>query len=290
MLMRSLWKALTRKKATPNCEMPTNSESLSPACSEEGRRTVFTPLPHICAITDVGRVRAANEDAYCVSSDYTWFAVADGMGGHDAGEVAAALAIQTLVEFITPERMSAAAVTNTIGTLLLDAVTSAHECVLAANRSKEAGREMGCTLVVGSIANGLFTCHVGDVRCYVMHEGVLSQLTHDHSMVGSLVEAGVITSEQARVHPNKNQVLQAIGMSMGVTPDVNYSALFPNDLVLICSDGLWEAMPHEEIQGILAGESSIHQRTTQLVDHANNAGGHDNITAILCQIVPAIRS
>jgi PPM family protein phosphatase len=287
MPMRSLWDALTRKKATPNCEAQSNSEPLSQSGSEASKRTVFAPLPHICAITDVGRVREANEDAYCVSPDYAWFAVADGMGGHDAGEVAAALAIQTLVEYITPERMATAVATDTIGTLLLDAVTSAHECVLDANRSKEGGKEMGCTLVVGAIAEGLFTCHVGDVRCYIMHEGVLSQITRDHSTVGSLVEAGQITPEEARVHPNKNQVLQAIGMPMGVTPDVNSAGLFPGDLILVCSDGLWEAMPQEEIQAILAGEGDMCQLATRLVDCANDAGGHDNITAVLCQIAPA---
>ena len=285
--MRSLWDALTRKKSTPNCEAQSSDEPLSQASSETAKRTVFAPLPHICAITDVGRVREANEDAYCVSPDYAWFAVADGMGGHDAGEVAAALAIQTLVEYITPERMATAVATDTIGTLLLGAVTSAHECVLEANRNKEGGKEMGCTLAVGSIADGLLTCHVGDVRCYIMHEGVLRQITRDHSVVGALVEAGQITPEEARVHPNKNQVLQAIGMPMGVAPDVNSAALFPGDLILICSDGLWEAMPHEEIQAILAGEGAMGQLATHLVDRANDAGGRDNITAVLYQIAPA---
>jgi PPM family protein phosphatase len=287
MSIRSLWDALTRRKTNPNGEALSSSEPLSQSGSESSKRTVFAPLPHLCAITDVGRVRAANEDAYCVSPDYSWFAVADGMGGHDAGEVAAALAIQTLVEYITSERMAAAVAADAVGALLLDAVASAHECVLGANQSVEGGREMGCTLVVGSVANGLFACHVGDVRCYVMHEGVLSQITRDHSMVGSLVEAGVLTLEQARIHPNKNQVLQAIGMSMGVTPDVNSAVLFPDDRILLCSDGLWEAMPQEEIQAILAGEGDMRQLATQLVDRANDAGGHDNITAVLYQIASA---
>jgi PPM family protein phosphatase len=282
--MRSLWHIFKKQKSAPNPEGREDKEPHPLPGSEITNRFVFDPFPYICAITDVGRFRPHNEDAYCVSPDYSWFAVADGMGGHEAGEVAAALAIQALVEHITPERMATAAVANSIGALLLDAVAEAHARVLDANQGNESGRPMGCTLTVGSIIDGLIACNVGDVRCYILHEGALRQVSRDHSTVGSLVEAGVLTLEQARVHPNKNQVLQAIGMPSGVTPDINCAALFPDDRIVICSDGLWEAMPHEELQAILAGNGTMRQLAMQAVDHAIDAGGQDNITAILCQI------
>jgi PPM family protein phosphatase len=284
MPMRNLWNLFKNQKAAPNLGDPEIQAASSARENETAKRTIFDPSPHICAITDVGRVRPHNEDAYCVSPDHSWFAVADGMGGHEAGEVAAALAIQALTEHITSERMASAASTHTVGTLLLEAVTAAHERVRDANRENETGKEMGCTLVVGSISDGLTTCHVGDVRCYILREGILRQVTRDHSTVGALVEAGVITQEQARVHPNKNQVLQAIGMPAGVSPDVNGEALFPGDCILICSDGLWESMPHEELQAIFAVGGTMCQLATQAVNRAIDAGGHDNITAILCQI------
>jgi PPM family protein phosphatase len=282
--MRSLWHIFKKQKSAANPEGRKDKEPASLSGRETANRFVFDPLPHICAITDVGCLRPHNEDAYCVSPDYSWFAVADGMGGHDAGEVAASLAIQALVEHITPERMATAAAANSVGTLLLDAVTEAHGRVLEANHGNESGRAMGCTLAVGSIANGLISCNVGDVRCYILHEGVLRQVSRDHSTVGALVEAGVLTQEQARVHPDKNQVLQAIGMLSGVKPDVHREALSRDDRILICSDGLWEAMPHEELQAIIAGNGTMHELATQAADRAIEAGGHDNITMVLCQI------
>ena len=143
---------------------------------------------------------------------------------------------------------------------------------------------MGCTLAVCSIADGLVTCHVGDVRCYITRAGVLYQVTSDHSTVGALVEAGRLTPEEARVHPNKNEVLQAVGMPAGVIPDVNRVDLQAKDRVLLCSDGLWEALSHEDIQSIVASDGSVRQLAVQLVDRANNSGGHDNITVILCEV------
>jgi PPM family protein phosphatase len=295
MSMLSLWNVVGKNKppikseALADVEMASGlvTEKLSGAGIKRSRCSMFAPLPNICAVTDIGRVRDHNEDAYYVSPDFSWFAVADGMGGHDAGEVAAAMAIQALAEYITPERITAAAGTGTIGMLLLDAVAAAHERVCEANRGKEGRREMGCTLAVGSIVDGLLTCHVGDVRCYIMREGVLSQLTHDHSTVGMLVQSGTLTPEQARVHPNKNQVLQAIGMPMGISPDVNSASLQSNDRILVCSDGLWESLPHEELQLILSGDGDLCRLVTRVVDRANEAGGNDNITAILCQAAPS---
>ena len=242
---------------------------------------------HIFAITDVGRVRDHNEDAYHVSPDGNLFVVADGMGGHEAGEVAAALAIEAISECLLPERLAAAAARGDIPSLLLDAVIAAHDRVLEANRSREDGKEMGCTIAVGYVSgHQLVTCHVGDVRCYVLSGGVLNQITHDHSLVGSLVQAGKLTPEEARVHPNKNEVLQAIGMPMGVVPDVNPVDLSTGNRILLCSDGLWEALSDQEIQSILVSDGTVRQLATQLVDRANGAGGPDNITAILFEVGP----
>ena len=241
--------------------------------------------PHIFAVTDVGRVRDHNEDAYHVSRDGNLFVVADGMGGHEAGEVAAALAIEAIVEYLLPERLAEAVARGELRSVLLDAVIAAHGRVSEANRSREDGKEMGCTIAVGYVFDHrLVTCHVGDVRCYVSSRGVLRQITHDHSFVGSLVQAGQLTPEEARVHPNKNEVLQAIGMPTGVVPDVNGVDLATGDRILLCSDGLWEALPDQEIEAILTSDGTSRQLATQLVDRANGAGGSDNITAVLFEV------
>jgi PPM family protein phosphatase len=282
--MLNLWKFLKKQTPAPNLENRGSTESWHSADAETSKRIIFNPCQNICAISDVGLVRDHNEDAYCISQDYSWFAVADGMGGHDAGEVAAALAIQTLVEYITPERMANALAANAVDTLLMDAVMKAQECVLGANQGTESAKPMGCTLAVAGVADGLVSCNVGDVRCYLLHEGVLRQISRDHSTVGALVEAGELTLEQARVHPHKNQVSQAIGMPSGVIPETFKASLTPDDIIFICSDGLWETMPHEELQAILANKGTIPQLATQAVDRSLALGGFDNSTVILYQV------
>lgn len=285
--MRWFW------QAAPRVDELTQKTAV-PAVASGDRKTESTennPMeafaPHIFALTDVGRVREHNEDAYHVSNDGNLFVVADGMGGHEAGEVAAALAIEAINEFLPPERLSLAVERAEVGALLLDAVRDADHRVFEANRGREAGKEMGCTLAVGYVSgNQLVTCHVGDVRCYVSANGLLRQITADHSFVGALVQAGRLTPDEARVHPRKNEVLQAIGMPSGVVPDVNRVDLATGDRILLCSDGLWEAISDQDIETILTSDGTMRQLATQLVDRANGAGGSDNITAVLFEVEP----
>ncbi len=288
--IKRLWESLAKRKHSPEAAQRAPSEPSSNPSGEAPRRTMCSPQPHVCAITDVGQVRDHNEDLYYVAPDCAWFVVADGMGGHEAGEVAAELAIKAIVEHLTAERIAAAATRSEIGSLLLDAVHAAHDLVWEENRKRQDGKEMGCTLVLGCLSAGLVTCHVGDSRCYVLHEGVLRQITHDHSAVGALVEAGQLTPEEARVHPDKNVVLQAIGTSGGVLPDVNAAELFPGDRILLCSDGLWEELPHAGLEAVAASDGTVRQVATLLVDRANEAGGFDNITAVLCEVLPSRKS
>jgi len=285
--MNRLWASWTKRKHPPQTPAEALNEPSPQPSGEPPRRTMSSPQPHVCAITDVGQVRDHNEDLFYVAPDGSWFVVADGMGGHEAGEVAAELAIQAIVEHLTAERIAAAATQDEMGSLLLAAVHAAHALVREENKKRQDGKEMGCTLVLGCLCGGLVTCHVGDSRCYILHEGVLRQITRDHSAVGALVEAGELTEEQARVHPDKNVVLQAIGTSGGILPDVNVAELIAGDRILLCSDGLWEELPHIDLQAIAASDGTVRQVATQLVDRANAAGGFDNITAILCEVLPS---
>ena len=283
--MRWFWQA--RKRSHQVADQPDlpRDETTEHSQESDGSRSMQTFPPHVFAVTDVGRVREHNEDAYHVSGDGNLFVVADGMGGHEAGEVAAAQAIGAIVEYLLPERLTAAAEEGELSSVLLEAVLTAHGRVSEANRSRESGKEMGCTIAVGYVFDHrLVTCHVGDVRCYISSRGVLRQITHDHSFVGSLVQAGQLTPEEARVHPNKNEVLQAIGMPAGIVPDVNGVDLATGDRILLCSDGLWEALPNQDIEAILTSDGTSRQLATQLVGRANGAGGTDNITAVLIEV------
>jgi protein phosphatase len=209
------------------------------------------------------------------------------MGGYAAGEVASALAVEVLVQFFTVERQQAIdSGVEPIEPLLLEAFAAAHSQVLETSRSREGCRGMGATLILAYVhGDQLSTCHVGDVRCYVRSAAGLEQLTRDHSLVGALVQAGELTPEEARVHPRKNEILQAVGLSNGIVPEVSSRTLGNGDRVLLCSDGLWEALSDEEICSIVDWDGSMRQRATQLVNRANEAGGHDNITVVLYEHV-----
>jgi serine/threonine protein phosphatase PrpC len=259
------------------------AESAAPYTESSKRRRLVAPSDHLCAITDVGRIREHNEDAFYISSDGRILVVADGMGGHAAGEVASVLAVESIAEFFRGERRQAIdGDSESVESLLREALETAHRTVCDASREREERCGMGTTLLVAYI-NGdtLHTCHVGDVRCYVLAASALEQITRDHSVVNLLVERGEISREAARDHPRKNEILQAVGSSDGIIPEVNSRPLKQGDCVLLCSDGLWEAASDAEISEILAWEGSMRQRATQLVDRANYGGGRDNITVVL---------
>jgi protein phosphatase len=246
------------------------------------QRRVIAPTDYICAISDIGRARGHNEDTFYISNTGRLFMVADGMGGHNAGEVASSLAVEAVANFFESqsERILGSA-DELKESLLLQAFENAQQTVLAGQK-QEGCQGMGSTLILAYVrGDQLYTCHVGDVRCYIRTAAGLQQITRDHSVVGALVQAGEVTSNEARFHPRKNEILQAIGLPSGIVPEVNSIVLKNGDHVLLCSDGLWEALSDEEICSILNCEGSMRQRATQLVDRANEAGGRDNITVIL---------
>jgi serine/threonine protein phosphatase PrpC len=246
-------------------------------------RRVEAPSDRLCGITDVGRVREHNEDAFHLSPDGRLLIVADGMGGHQAGEVASALAVDAVAEFLDEGRLRAIeSGAKRVEALLLEAFQSAHGRIVASAKEAPERSGMGTTLIAAFLHGDRATvCHVGDVRCYRRSEKGLEQMTEDHSVVGALVRAGELTPDEARVHERKSELLQAVGGRFGIAPDVMCVELAPGDRLLLCSDGLWEALPDQEIQEILDWNGPARRRAKQLVDRANAAGGNDNITAVL---------
>lgn len=247
------------------------------------QRHLLAPTDSLCAITDVGRVRDHNEDTFHISGDSQVLIVADGMGGYAAGEVASALAVQTLDEQFAdaPHRLidaDAAAIEQ----FFLASFKAAHHNVIEAGQNRQECHGMGTTLLAAYIHDSqLYTFHVGDVRCYVRSAAGLEQITRDHSVVDAMVRSGKLTREGARAHPQKHEILQAIGLPHGIVPEVNTKTLINGDRVLLCSDGLWAALEDEEIGAILDSDGSMRQLATQLVNRANDAGGYDNITVVL---------
>jgi protein phosphatase len=226
------------------------------------------------AATDVGRVREGNEDAYLVDDTIGLVAVADGMGGHRAGEVASATALEAL----------RAAVAG--GRPLREAIEDANRAVYGKSLTDASLRGMGTTLTAGTLAAGgtLIVGHVGDSRAYLMHDGELRRLTTDHSLVEELVRDGRLTADEAAVHPQRSIITRALGVDESVEVDVYPVELAPGDRVLLCSDGLTGMVQPETIAAELRREDDPDRAATRLVDAANAAGGEDNITVVVVAV------
>lgn len=227
------------------------------------------------ALSDIGKVRETNEDSYVCQSPL--FVVADGMGGHVAGEVAsrmAAEAVRAIVASATGGKEPTA--------LLSEAITAANEQVyrLAQEDSERAG--MGTTLTAAFVEGSvLYWGHVGDSRLYLLRAGELSQVSEDHSLVSELVKKGSITAEEALLHPHRNILTRAVGTSDRVKVDTGSFALADGDTVLLCTDGLTNMVTDGDIAAALSRDGDGAALLAQLVAKANEAGGLDNITAIL---------
>lgn len=231
--------------------------------------------------SDVGRTRSGNEDSYFCGR--TVFAVADGLGGHQGGEVASAAAVEPLAdldgrEFATPAEAAEA---------LAGAIAEANTAILNQAAGNPSLWGMGTTVTAAAAAGDetLQLAHVGDSRAYLLRDGSFEQLTTDHTVVGELVRRGRLTPAQAAVHPERSILTRAVGLDPRIpvdTPDpVDLRA---GDQVLLCSDGLTEAVGDPDIAEALSSEPEGHAAVRALIDTANNNGGPDNITVVLLRV------
>ncbi len=231
-------------------------------------------------LSDPGRIRQNNEDAPLVRADLGLFAVADGMGGHAAGEVASHLAIETLVACAT----EADTVLGEVD--LVRAFDRANRAILDQSIAEPATRGMGTTLsvlVVNGRHDGALLVHIGDSRLYRWRGGSLVQLTRDHTWVQEHIDAGVLTPEQARNHPFSSVLTRVLGTTATAAPDIERIAVEKGDLFLLCSDGLTGMLEPETMAAILGADLAIEETARTLVDAANAAGGADNITVVLAR-------
>jgi PPM family protein phosphatase len=229
------------------------------------------------AATDVGRVRAGNEDGYLVDDTVGLVALADGMGGHLGGEVASATALEALRAAVRAGRP------------LREAMADANTAVFAKAQTDDALTGMGTTLTAGTMAAGgtLILGHVGDSRAYLLRDGVLRRVTTDHSHVQELVDDGQLTDDEAAVHPMRNIVTRSVGIEPTVDVDVITLELNVDDRVVLCSDGLTDMVHEDEIAAELRRELDPAVCAHKLVDRANAAGGVDNITVVVVSVTDA---
>jgi protein phosphatase len=209
------------------------------------------------------------------------FAVADGMGGHQAGEVASSMALSVVGQYIE----------DNIGLIspekLVEKAASAANAALYTKASSSAKfRQMGTTLsLLYREGDTAYLAHVGDSRAYLFREGLLKRITRDHSLVATLVEEGEITEEEARTHPQRNIILRALGLEPQVEIDVSAVRIQPGDVFLLASDGLTGLVPDEGIARVMAGEGGPAEWSRLLVDAALDAGGTDNVSVVVVRIL-----
>jgi protein phosphatase len=228
--------------------------------------------------SDTGREREQNEDYAHVFPELSLFVIADGMGGHVAGEVASHVAVETVATVVS--RHEQPRLVRDEGPLLGEAILAAHMAV--AHKAEELELHgMGTTLTALRIRGRTATiAHIGDTRVCLLRDAKLRQLTRDHTMVTMLIEAGAIAPEQAMHHPERHLLTQAVGPAMPIEPDV-FQVRLPRDVrILLSTDGLHDIVPPAELIE-LASEPDLEQAADKLIARANERGGPDNITVIL---------
>jgi PPM family protein phosphatase len=232
--------------------------------------------------TDVGIIRSGNEDSYIMVPDRGVFVVADGMGGHAAGEVASEMAVR----LVARELGSLKSLTDDqVADRMRTSIRGANDAIFQRTLTEHDKRGMGTTVTALVLYGTRFLIgQVGDSRCYLLRDGKLTQVTKDHSYVQEQVDAGYLTPEQARTHPYSNVITRCVGANSDVMPDVYVGAVRPKDLFLIASDGLTGMLEDPQLAEILLAERMPQEQVDDLVAEANRHGGLDNITAIIVRI------
>ncbi|MDD3882206.1 MAG: Stp1/IreP family PP2C-type Ser/Thr phosphatase [Eubacteriales bacterium] len=226
--------------------------------------------------THVGKVRSNNEDSVLVSKKDGLYIVADGMGGHNAGEIASAMVVSTLSELLHQETPTKEA--------LCSAANEANTRIFKSSCEHKEQSGMGTTLtILWDKGDSFILGHIGDSRAYLLRDHVFTQMTEDHSVVGELLKAGRITAEQAKTHPYRNVITRAVGTDKEIETDIRIVEKKPCDVWLLCSDGLSGNIDDTEMQSVLETES-IEHAAEKLLQMSLAAGGRDNITLVLLMV------
>jgi len=232
--------------------------------------------------TDIGIIRSGNEDNYIVVPDRGIFVVADGMGGHAAGEVASEMAVRYVARELGSVRDL---VDEQVADRMRLAIRAANGAIFQRTLTEQDKRGMGTTVTALVLYDARFLVgQVGDSRAYLLRDGKLMQLTKDHSYVQEQVDAGYLTPEQARTHPYSNVITRCVGANSDVSPDVYVGAIKPGDLFLLASDGLTGMLEETELAELLASSRTPQEKVDSLISEANRHGGLDNITAIIVRV------
>lgn len=243
---------------------------------------------NIGASTDRGRIRENNQDYYYFSksSKLPLFIVADGMGGHKAGEVASKMAVDVIVKVFTEADINKLDREDVIIDTIRRAIVEANNVIFQKSIEDLECNGMGTTITIAYLLNNkLIIGHIGDSRAYSIKDNELKQETEDHSLVAQLVKNGSITAKEAQFHPQKNIITRAVGTSKSIDIDIVIAEVKKDDIILLCTDGLTNMVEESEIKNIISSNENMQSACDNLVKKANELGGIDNITVIAVKIV-----
>ena len=233
--------------------------------------------------TSKGKIRETNQDSYYISNDENCplFIIADGMGGHKAGEVASKLAVEIISSSFENQIKNIEMDDNSIINAIKNSIWRANDEIYRKSIENEEYSGMGTTVTMAYETNGnIFIGHVGDSRAYLLRDNTLYQITKDHSLVEELVKNGTITREEARFHPQKNIITRAVGTNKEVEIDLIVKERTKGDILLLCTDGLTNMLNDEEIKELLIINDDMQKACELLVQLSNEKGGLDNISVV----------
>jgi len=235
--------------------------------------------------TDKGKKRERNEDSLFVMPAEEIYIVADGVGGQNSGELASSMAVKSIAEYIKANPFDEIKDEETLKTYFMECMKNANQKILEMARESTENAGMATTVVLLHLVGGdAFFINVGDSRAYICRDGQISQITEDHTYVNELVKDGSITKEQAEFHPQKNLITRALGGEEKILPDFYRLETKKNDIIILCTDGLYGELSKEEICSMSAEANSMSALSKNLVHRANQNGGNDNITIICLKI------
>ncbi len=233
--------------------------------------------------TDPGLIRSNNEDAFLIKPDIGFCLVADGVGGASAGEIASRIFVETALEVFSAERDQSE---NKTLERIKKAFRFAHERILKYVEQNPQYDGMACTAeLIAFHEQGFASGHIGDSRTYRVRNGQLKQLTRDHSLVQYQIDQGMITPDDAKEHSFRNVIFQAVGMKDNLSLDILKGKTYPGDLFLLCSDGLTDMIDDSLIGQVLFSGFGLPRKTEKLLEMAKSAGGRDNITVVIAEIL-----
>ncbi|MDR2904169.1 MAG: Stp1/IreP family PP2C-type Ser/Thr phosphatase [Clostridiales bacterium] len=237
--------------------------------------------------SDVGRVRENNEDSVFFSNEQigrlpNLYIVADGMGGHNAGEIASAKSVEFFLEYIRQCAKDSSAAELSIEQLLKNGASAANANVYALSLINAGQHGMGTTFTACTVeGDALYFAHVGDSRLYLVSRDEIKQITEDHTFVNEMVKSGELTPAEAQSHPRRNMLTRALGTEENTPIDTGRRMILYGDAVLLCSDGLTNMLSEAEIHGIAAGAFDNEEKAARLVEKANEHGGFDNVSVVI---------